>query len=505
MTSRISLIMTVLMLASGTSIMAADKPAFRAGFAERDITPALGMERPGGYSKAFHTSIHDPCKVRAAVFDDGASRVAIVGLDALMIGRPSVVAARTTIHERTGMPPESVLISASHSHSSGPTGMVLPGEFDDAPPAIRALAYEKTSCANADYLKQVEQAIADAVCEAFEKRGAATAGVGFGIEDQVAFNRRFHMRNGLTFTHPRPGNPEMLDVAGPTDPQVGVVGAWNADGKLTGCIVNFACHATTSPAGASATYIYYLERVIRGTFGNDVIVVFLPGACGDITQVDNLSPFARRRGDDDGWFVGGRIGAEAVKVLLSIPRGELVPVAARTTTLECKRRVPRPDRVAHCEKIVAQDPAKVGTTDWVFAKEILLLDYLVKKAPEKQVEIQAVQVGPAVFVTNPAEYFCQFGLDIKAGSPFPFTFPVELANDCVGYVPTEEALGPRGGGYETRLTFYSNLEPNAGRRMAEAGVDLAKQLTPGTAPTFGPAPPFKADAWGYGAVPPELD
>ena len=116
-----------------------------------------------------------------------------------------------------------------------------------------------------------------------------------------------------------------------------------------------------------------------------------------------------------------------------------------------------------------------------------------------------MQVGSAVFVTTPAEYFCQFGLEIKAASGFPFTFPVGLANGCVGYVPTEDAFGPQGGGYETRLTSYSNLEINAGNQMRDAGIDLARRFKPGTVIEPPRRPPFTGKPWAYGNNRPERE
>lgn len=475
----------------------------KAGFAEADITPELGMEVPGGYGKSFCRSIHDPCKVRAAVLDDGRMRVALVGVDAGFVYRPMVLQARELIRQRCGIPPESVLIGASHSHSSGPLGIVQPRQYDHASALVRRLAYEKSSCADARYVDRVRDEIVEAVFRADRTKVEVDCGAGAGREDRVAFNRRLRMKNGSTYTHPGQNNPDVVDYAGPTDPIVGVLGIWNRSGKLLGCVVNFACHATTSPPGISANYIYYLERVIRGAMGNDTVVVFLQGYSGDVTQVDNRSPHAFPNGERWAEIVGGRIGAEAVKTLLTMERGALAPLDARSTLLRINRRTPSAKRVQQCLDLVEKEPAAVGATEWAFAKEIVLLDALRAVSPMAEVEVQAIQVGPVVLLANPGELFCQYSLEARSGSPFRLTFPVGYANDFAGYVPTEEAFGPRGGGYETRLTSCSNLEVQAGKKMVEAALALARQMKPGDFPKPKPGPQGKP--WSYGNVPAELE
>src|SRR4029453_14143394 len=111
-------------------------------------------------------------------------------------------------------------------------------------------------------------------------------------------------------THPGKGNPEIVEPAGPIDPEVGVLAAWDARGALLGCLVNYACHATTFSGGVSADYIYYLEQTIQGVTGPEAVVLFLQGASGDVTQVDNQSPREREFGEKWSRIVGTRVGAE---------------------------------------------------------------------------------------------------------------------------------------------------------------------------------------------------
>ncbi|MCP5559387.1 MAG: hypothetical protein H7A55_16695 [Verrucomicrobiaceae bacterium] len=478
-------------------------PSIKAGFAYRDITPDIGAEQPGGYGKSYHKTFHDACKVRAAVFDDGTKKVAIIGLDALVVPQKVVTDARAIIAKETGIPPEAVMVGASHSHSSGPVGMVQPGEFDDASDLVKRLAYEESSCADLGYLLRVTREIANAVKAANNSLAPTLVGYGFGTEDKVAFNRRLRMKNGQSWSHPGAGNPDIVEYAGPIDPQVGVIGSWSLEGELMGVIVNFSCHATTNPGGISANWIHYLEQTIQGALDSKAPVVFMQGACGDVTQVDNLSPYRRPAPTEWAQLVGGRVGAEAVRVLLSMPRGGEAAVDFRQKVLPIPRRAPSAAKIAKANEIVAAGRPTGDTTDYLFAKETLMLEYLVKTRPVVDVEVQAIQVGAAVFASNPAEYFVQYGLDIKKGSHFPFTFPVELANGFVGYVPTEEAFGPNGGGYETRLTAYSNLEITGGTKIATGCIELANELKPSPVPERTKVP-FGAP-WRYGNVPPELD
>ena len=212
---------------------AAESREFKAGFAERDISPAIGMEQPGGYGKAYHQAFHDPCKVRAAVFDDGKTRVAIVGIDALFIRRQTVQAVRAAIEKRCGIEPESILISASHTHSGGPIGYYLPGEFDDASPLVRSLVHERDGLRQSRVPGEGRAGRSSRrSCAADARRADARCGVASGSEDKVAFNRRFRMKDGFSMTHPGQGNPDIIEPAGPIDPQVGVVGCLGRGGEV---------------------------------------------------------------------------------------------------------------------------------------------------------------------------------------------------------------------------------------------------------------------------------
>jgi len=90
-------------------------------------------------------------------------------------------------------------------------------------------------------------------------------------------------------------------------------------------------------------------------------------------------------------------------------------------------------------------------------------------------EIQVIRLGAAVFAAVPAEYFMEHGLRIKELSPIERTYVVSLANGWLGYIPTPAAFR-RKGGHETTAALWSKMCHEAGDMMADAALDLIRQL-----------------------------
>jgi hypothetical protein len=93
--------------------------------------------------------------------------------------------------------------------------------------------------------------------------------------------------------------------------------------------------------------------------------------------------------------------------------------------------------------------------------------------PFLPVELHVLRVGDAAFATNPFECFLDFGLRIKARSPAPQTFCVQLAAGYEGYLPTARAV--RGGHYGAEVAS-NEVGPEGGQVLVNRTLDRLREL-----------------------------
>lgn len=426
------------------------------GFGTGDITPKVGMEMPGGFTKRVGKGVRDKLLAVACVVYDGTTPVALVGIDSLFIGKDTAQQARRTIQAKTKIPAENVLIGANHTHSGGPI--------------IGCLGSDE----NPEYMDQVARAIIAAVSDAWNTLHASEIGIGTGKEEGISFNRRFLMRDGREITHPgKPGTPhhaEIVAPAGPIDPDVGVLAVRNEKGDVRGIVVNFACHSTVVGGDQfSPDYTAYLRKHLQARYGENLPVCFLLGPCGDITQVDNLST-ARESGPEYADMMGMKLAGEAIRTIGRMTWLKEAPTAAVSETVNLAIR---PDPDAEAER----PTFGLGSgQDAVYENERKLVAEERKKMPRLPCEVQGIRIGPLGIATNGAEYFCEYGLRIKQCSPFKPTWMVSLANEWIGYIPTAQAF--TGGGYEPRTARSSKMSMDAGQRLVETAVKALGKVAP---------------------------
>lgn len=436
----------------------------KAGLAEVDVTPPLGAPLSGHWHIRRAEEIHDPLFAHALVLDDGVAPLCMITADVLSLQRGTVQRCRDAIASATGLPPERIAISATHTHY-GP---------------LTARLWTRDQRPDPDYLATLEAGIARAAIAAWEARRPAQVAIGWAFEGKLSFNRRFMMRSGEVVMHPPPGSTDILYQEGRTDPEVGVISVRDKNGAPMGWWVNFACHATVTGAAnaISADFPGALARAMKQRHGDDVVTLFANGCCGNLCQIDVFDPDRPRSGDELLRIMGERLADDVAQAEQDAQFVDDLALDARCAQIAIPlRRIPPEVEQAARELLADADydtSAPDAYREHKYAEMVMELVEEKRRRPLVPAEVQAFRLGDVGLVMLPGEIFVEHGLTIKLHSPARRTFVVELANGIVGYVPTREAF--EGGGYEQRLGNNSKLSPVAGEMMTETALALLDSL-----------------------------
>jgi len=439
----------------------------RAGAAKSVITPTIGRWQ--------HSDVNDELYAKALVLENGEVSLALVVCDVGSIARRDAETAREIAAQITGIPADHIMIAATHTHY-GPWG----GDESEE---------------GRTYWDWAAPRIADAVMLAKRRLQPAKIAHGSGAVPGEVYNRRYRMKDGSVVFNPLNvryfkddgsftqlyQRSDIVGPAGPTDPEVGVLIVMDEDGKPIAIWANYALHYVDSPDydRISANYFGEFERALQRMEGREFLGVMMNGTCGDVNNVDYMGdpepehPYGRWNLER----VSTLVAAEVCKVWRSIRRShyqDKPTLAVATERIIAKHRAITPAEVEQAKSFLKEEhPSGFGTKEWLEDVKCHTILDVAKKGPEREMLIQAFRIGDLAAVALPGEVFVEIGLEIKRRSPFARTLVGELANDSVGYIPTDKAFGE--GSYET---IQSPVAVGTASEMVESAVKLLKRLAP---------------------------
>jgi len=456
-----------------------------AGAAEADITPRMGTQLAGDIGRRRPAEILvDPIFAKALVLDDGKKKLCVLSLDILTMTREWADRIREGAAKRYGLDPAAVMVHAVQNHAAPTIGHCFFNfDWDYVP---KDMAWLRGG--DDDYNPFAVERALDAVGRALQDMKRVRVGIASGVENRVAFNRRFVMRDGTAEMGFR-GRP-VTDVAyneGPIDPELGVLSLTAESLRPVAVLLHHTCHPVHGypQRYVTAGWPGAWSQGIRNLYGPGCVPLVINGCCGNVHHCNYLNP----QHVDTAERMGQTLTEATVPLIKQLAYQAGSPLDHASRILEIPLRSIPPDQLESAAKLLTEHPAPMwrkgleGTAvewDWIYAVSRLDLEKLRLRKPTVSYEIQALRVGDFALVGVMGEPFVQGQLRLKMESPAARTFVAHMCNGNMGYVPTPEAI--RRGGYETRTANWSKLAPEALDTIVDGSVMLLKDMFKGHGP-----------------------
>jgi hypothetical protein len=409
------------------------KSLLKAGIAQVDITPPIGIEM-GGFSARVQPSIgiYDPLFVKVLLLDDGHDPVGIVSCDLMGFSNAYDAALREAIAKTGIVKSDRLMIACSHNHAG---------------PATHFLR----NCGNVDekWMAALRGKIVKAVKQAAQNLRSVTVEYSQG-RAALNYDRRAWLNGAATESK-----------RWERDTRVSVV-QFKAGLETVVNLLHYSCHPVTmlgENSLLSAEYCGQACSYLEEQTGAPTL--FLNGACGNVNPLltdgagkqHMVSDFPERSYEHV-VRMGQRLGQIAMASLKRSRRLSALPLRAEMKRLDVPLQIPSASEIEsalQCHKAKLQD-AQLSTADrWLHST---FLDWAQKAKVEMEagriakstpVSVQSLSVGELTLVGVGGELFAAIGKRIQklVGPP---CLIVGFANGNVGYLPTRKAFSQ--GGYE---------------------------------------------------------
>jgi hypothetical protein len=407
------------------------------------------------------------------VLSQGPATVVFVGNDLTSVPRELTDRARRRASDRTGIPVTNMIIAATHTHGG-------PEYYGPLRDILHARAMREGGGQDprepVDYQAQLVDRWVDVIVRAAAARQPAALSVVVPEQLEMAFNRRFLMKDGSTGWNPGKLNPEILRPLGPTDPDLPFLLVRDvASGQPVGSLTVFAMHtAIYGGAPFGACYPGHLQTQLRRQLDAPGLVsIFGEGCAGDINHID-----VSTSDPQDSETYPPRVGAKlAATIKQALPHARPIApgqLAMRSTTVYAPvAPITEKEYEAALKLLESLDrngaPFLVTVDAW---RKMFRHEFWKKHGGRLPQEVQAIRFdSDTVLVALPHEVFVELGMAIKAASPFRTTIVVSLANDLDFYVPTRRAFEE--GHYEPTTC---PLEPGCGELLVQTAVGSLLEL-----------------------------
>lgn len=478
------LLMLATLVVAFASQSQAETPVFRAGAATSNITPPIGADPRIRTSRPPATHVHDELHARCLVLDDGEAKLALVVCDLRHISAEVAAGAKKIIEQMTGIPPQCVVISATHSHTTG-----------------GAKLEEREGEPYYEYSAFLTRRIADGVLRAHNQLEPAQIAWGVAEEPTQVFNRRWFVKpergpiygahDNVELVDTNPGYKGLLKPAGPVDPQITFISVRSPSGKPISLMASYGLHYVggITDNTISADYFAMFADRVGELLGADrhqdppFVGIMANGTSGDVNNLERYSDeeLARRGPQPKKKYqpfekareVANLCAEKVLAVHQKLQWHDHVKLTSVQRTLTFERRHPTKEEVEWAQSVKARRIKPMSTSRYSTYSTVLA--YASPDMPPTiDVIVQTHRIGDLAVATMPFEVFAEIGLELKQRSPVQPLMNISIANGAHGYLPTpaQHKLG----GYETWIGV-NHVQLDASVKMVDALVEMLGELS----------------------------